>query len=90
MFFLDKYFPNSTPHQRGPLQSQQQILGYQRPKGPYSMRKGGQGAEETELKHSIRWSKDNDRRKPVGAANEQEKVNSRENTLSVVFLHSKF
>ena len=89
MFFLDKYFPNSTPHQRGPLQSQQQILGYQRPKEPYSVRKGGplgQGAEETELKHSIRWSKDNDRRKP----NEQENVNSRENTLSVVFLHSKF
>ena len=88
MFFLDKYFPNSTPHQRGLLQSQQQILGYQRPKEPYSVRKGGplgQGAEETELKHSIRWSKDNDRRKLVGAANEQEKVNSRENTLSVDF-----
>lgn len=64
-FLLIQILSQLHPHQRGPLLPQQQILGYQRPKWPYSMRKGGPLGRGTEQSSSIfiRESTDNNKRK---------------------------
>ena len=60
IFFLRQILSQLRPHQRGPQLPQQQIQGYQRPKQPYSMRKGGPLGRGTD---QSRESKDNNKRK---------------------------